>query len=738
MFAKRSLLGKNRDKGSSSVSSAPSSVVNGGNTSAQKGGSSESTDSAGSNRIPSDNTHFRSFRRGLRIGGASLHPKESSVPSDSNRTTVGGGRSGLSFTDDLDSQGDVCIRKGVRNCVVESGPLECEVDKSSAMIDGSLRSNVAPAGRQSERPQPEISESAFAESFMYMDVDGESLYPQSNDTGHENRYNHVESTSVYGNSTRRMLGLSSDDSGDETYYVSDRDSTNPPSATNCFDALPPFDSKEASRYLNGRLDEMREELSLLRRNIESCKGQIEDHRKVPNQYEPVMDGVRKNVDLFRSLASNARALGGLLHAKHGLLQEVLQTKYDNEKDIADASYCVHRWFLCDLLRIDGILCDYSCGYLDETDDDGLEVCHKVKRTFDTRADQLDDVLSKLKEMANHRAEELGNASVGPDNTSVCDAFMECFTLSSLYDDIVGIYPSSDLKPVEKDVMHDVADKYSTISNALAVYQSFKESHSEEFEQFRISERLRSVYELYVVADLVSWDPLAPCNDEVNKLSGREWFKFVSKFCPESLPQLVLDFIVPACINAIDTWNIADARQSLCLSSLLVETIKHLPPESRGDVIDKLTSHFLKIAELRLTVLCPNNIGKSFQDWYISGFWKFLLVRVASNLMYFSTIFTGATLSKLVLDGLFSARLLPTLDFNQMLDAFVVLQFFTHVKELSSHLRVQSRTNALIKATVHGIGARTWVDDLGVSLVFDRLKVSLTNDYYARTLNSIFG
>ncbi|GFE52731.1 GC-rich sequence DNA-binding factor 2, putative [Babesia ovis] len=647
----------------------------------------------------------QSFRRGLRTGSVSIKDNSGHASSSGAKNSVHGGRTGLSFTDDIDSSGEVCIRKGVINRIAEeSNPISD--DPLNSTVSSSLQSKAAPSG---------VAIPPKLDHVMFVDVDADDHFVPDDDMS----YSHLDTretrltceTSPYGDDhySHEVLSESSEDDASSIKNVTS-DSRAP---------IMFYDSTKASQHLQSRLNAIKDEVASLRQNLESYRKAAQVHRETPDQYKSIMQSVRTNLELFAILTEEARALGGLRHAKHGLVLESLQKLYEHQKDLADSNYCVYHWFLCDLLRIGGVTCDYSCGYLDETDDYGVDISQQVKRDFDKRLPQLHDIVSRLKEAVV--------GATGDAHTTPHDRLSLLFTVE-LPSELRGLYPIVSMVPPETNVLSDVVDRYTDITSALSSFQRLKESHQDHFEQLNISERLKSVYDLYVLMDLVQWDPLAAHSID-NELRQRPWFSFVKRFCPEVLPQLVLDRIVPHCVKAIDSWNIMDASQSQALCGFLVQTIENLPPDDRGSVIEMLTSTFLKVVESRIDVLCPSRFNSAFTDGYISGYYKFFILGIASNLMHFSNIFTAATLGNSVFNQLFLGRLVPTVDRHELLDAYVVVQFFRLTSPISPQLRVKNATNSRIRDIVCDIGKVDWTDGCGISRLLDRLGISVTKSNF---------
>ncbi|CDR96291.1 hypothetical protein, conserved [Babesia bigemina] len=749
MFAKRKLLGKNPDKGKPGAKSAPSpgnAAVN----SAPGGAEAPATAKVETTDVerpkPDGTTEKRSFRRGLRDGSGAAKEKAGAVSQQGGKGGRKSGMSGLSFNEDVKSHGDVSIRKGVTNTT--AAPVSHE---SNAPGVGSVGVNsdintphagTKPSrGKRGNRRKGRRGPST-AEKTLYLDVKGEKFDSQKPYDQHADNDITGMRTTGYFRYPRYDWdsGDMSSDSFDSYDYRRRAQQANRKPTVNIYEELSkPFTAADASRLMSQRLSALRKDLYEYTDEVDKAKQVVESKNKAPERLDAALSGITANVELFDMLVEEARVLGGLCSTKLAEVQKTLQEMHNSNKDYCDGIYCMYRWLLCDLLRIGGFDCDYSCGYLDEVDDDGNDLAKGVKRDFAKREQSLHSFIAHQKSLAQLRVgavlKEAGDASI---DRYMSEDVTACFTVSPSWPEWQALYPcSSPSRFKGADVMGDVCEKYKTLSSSISVFMNFKKSHMNEFVQLEVGERLKAVYRLYAMADVLTWDFFGDSRNAALGFVGSEWFGCVKNFCPEHLPQLVLEVVYPACLKAIETWDITNALQSRSLARLFIQTIENLPPDGRGASIDKLGSQFVKVLESRVGVLCPRVSRTTFKDGYIAGCWKFLIVQIARNVMHFSDVFTGNTLSKVLFDILFLDRLLPTLDFQLACDAFAVAQFLHVVKTLSPQLRLKNKVNAVIKSSSYAIAERNWDNRAGFSVVWDQLNVTLRNEDYLGILNGIF-
>ncbi|EDO07626.1 hypothetical protein BBOV_III000590 [Babesia bovis T2Bo] len=692
MFAKRSLLGKSRvsnNRNEAPVSGSREAV---GTTTTPDASSSLVNTST----LKSPST---SFRRGLLTGGI----PQSGIP----KPTAPGVRSGLSFTDDIDSISDVMIRKGVTNTT----------DVMSSNFD-SGNDGLPPSGIATHVSQVDNS-TVNLDSIMFVDVDSDSHFQRDHVIPHS--YSHATS--------RHDMPSDTSPQDDYTHFVQEvasdpEDGCPAPSFASDAVASYKFDAEQARELLYSRLNALSAETDSLRADLEYYTRQAQMHRSTPGEYEPIMASVRDNISLYTRLLDVSRALGGLHKAKRGLLQDLIARIQEHRKDVSDSAYCSYHWFLCDLFRIGGVTTDYGCDYLDEIDDYGQYTSQRVMRDFVNRVPHLDAILSSFKASIHSRGDSLIGSS------SLSRGIIDIMSITSVPPALRGMYPSS-VSSVTPDtnVLDDVSDTYKSINTSLSCFVDLKRDNHDLFQQLLISERLQPIYELYALMDLINWDPLSS-----GDLREREWFVFVKDFNPDGLSKVLIDIYVPLCLNAIDAWNILDYGQCHSLSRAIITIIDHISTDDRGNVIQRLTQSILKVAVSRLKLCCPSGISQQFNDWSISSCWKFLLVHLGANLMCFNSLFTAGTLSNIVLGQIFVERLLPVVDTNELLDAFAVLHFFRMTEGISSSLCTRNVTNRYIHDALSAIARSPWKDTIGITGLLHRLGISVSpSDYEALLL-----
>ncbi|GBE62761.1 PAX3- and PAX7-binding 1-like protein, putative [Babesia ovata] len=750
MFAKRKLLGKNPDKGKSGAKSAgplekDTANPTPGNADAAATAKAEKTDVESTK--PDGTTDKSSFRRGLRDGSAAVKAKAAAAPLQRGRGGRKGGMSGLSFKEDVKSHGDVSIRKGVTNTTaapesqVSSPPSVSSVGVKSGI--GKPHSGTKPRRGKNVNRRNRRGGPSNARNEPYLDVDGEKFNLKEQD---EDEYvgNFVPGTNTRGSFRSPPYDgdygdISSDSSSSDDYYRSVEQSRGRPTVNIYEELAKPFTAADAGRFMSQRLSALRKGLYEYTDEVDEAKKVVESKKKAPELLDAALSGITANVELFDMLAEEARVLGGLCSAKLSEAQKGLQEMHSSNTDFSESFYCMYRWLLCDILRIGGVECDYSCGYLDEVDDDGTDLAKGVKQDFSNREQTLHSFLAQQKSLTETRVGAIvKNLENAPIDRYMSEDVTACFTLSPSWQSLQAMYPCSSPNHFKgTDVLGDVCDKYKKLSSALSVFMKFKESHKNEFVQMEVGEHLKAVYRLYATADVLTWDLFGDSRNTALEFTGSEWYQCVKKFCPEYLPRLVLDVVYPVCLKAIETWDLTDLSQSRSLARFFILTIENLPSDGRAASIDKLSSHFVKVLESRVGVLCPKVRRNTFKDGYIAGCWKFLIVQIARNIMQFSGIFTGKTLSNVLFDILFVDRLLPALDFQLACDAFAVAQFFCVVESLSPQLRVKNNVNAIIKSSAYAIAKRNWDNRPGFTVVWDQLNVNLRNEDYSGILDRIF-
>ncbi|GIX62026.1 PAX3- and PAX7-binding protein 1 [Babesia caballi] len=746
MFNKRQFLGKNRDK--KTTGEIGNQKAGGDNRAAPDikaftESDPKYTKDIASDRHENDCSDQRSFRRGLRDGRVSLKSQFETAESHIKGPRKVG-RTGLSFTDDIDSHGDVSIRKGVTNKVIEPESQDsqpAEVDRGSGIVIGPRpRSDVSCGVRQPVPVKRHKEEVSPVESGFYVDLEGANCDFEQPYTDNVHSASGRIRVPVQDNpqlsDEARTMDIDSDYS-DDTMPLEEPCYRLPVNHICHAGAQTPMNAEEALRFLNGRLDDMREEVKTLREDLKAHKAMVQDHRKAPERYRSLMKEINSNVDLFSSLNDEARVLAGLRNAKIDRIQQVVKEVRDSHTELSDNEFRLYHWLQCDLLRMQGVSCDYSCGYLDETDDNGVNLSQKVKKGFESRLTELHELLEREKDRALSSIEFFLQRN-GPATVDNCMSrdITYCFTLDPVLDEDYDMYPSVPPTPCEADVLADVEDKYRSLPSALSTFEKFKETNPEGFAQLHIGERLRSIYQLFAMVDLITWHPIVNVVGDP-RLVEREWFKFVKRFSPESLPQLISDVMVPVCISAIEAFDITVRSCAKMLAQLMADTIEHLPQQGRSKTINLFTSRLLKVIESRLEMIFPKGAHFPSKEVAVASSWKFLVVSVAESLMSFKNIFTGATLANIVLDTLFVKLLLPALDFQLELDAFAVAQFFTFVADLKPQLRVNNKTNAVIKSAVYAIAENKWDTRSEYYFVFEKLNLKLTNEDYRRIVDEIF-
>ncbi|KAK1936845.1 hypothetical protein X943_001016 [Babesia divergens] len=749
MFTKRSFLGKSRSTTTSTGPSCSDSCGGTGRVSSAEVVLDATKSVKGDNYETDNDYELKSFRRGLRDGSIHVNVKLGSKQSAKSKAPSQGGRPGLSFTDDIDDCEHVVIRKGVTSIIADpeapdASPSTVEGDGGTKPSDASFAGKYGD-GKSRHNMKGSIISGNMARD-MYMDVDGERIGSISGLADAKLQHARKSVSTMRGvrkgETNRQMLGVVSADSDEEEleYYDTAEGDAVTYSGDSHQDMVTHFEYIDLSPFLSSRLSDIKAELQMLRSKLESKRQMAASYRSTPEKHQEVMKSIEESMSAYKSLNNEARALGGLRACKVDSVTKSLQGVYNNRKDISDCSYRMNRWLLCDVLRMIGIECDYSCGYLEETDDNGVDVSHTVRRQFESRLDLVEELTREQREYAMQAVDDFLKVNrVSTISTFMTDTITRCFTLQVPLDRLKQIYPSSlDLDVVDTNPMKDVVIKYKTLSGALSGFDDFKKRYPDDFIRLRIDERLQAIYQFYVLTDLLLWNPLNPSNDGTGgRLTEREWFLCLNRFHADSVGQLILDLIVPACINAIESWDVTSSLESAFLSQFLADTIANLPSDGRGSAIEKLSSVFMTVLDSRIGVLCLKDVGNLFKDSWVGGCLKFQIIQITSNVMRFSGIFTGNTLSKVVLDKLFINHLLPTLDFQTLMDAFAVAQFFTFIKAISPQLRIKNKTNAIVKSTAYNLGERNWESRFEVGGLLDRLQLRMTNAEYLHILDGVF-
>ncbi|KAK1444275.1 hypothetical protein BgAZ_101810 [Babesia gibsoni] len=745
MFAKRFFLGRSRTPATEAISEdkASEDAVESSSMPSRATQPSGTPVSDNDDSMAVDVEENFSFRRGIKDGRLKSEATSNRNTYHKDNESSQGGRPCLSFTDDMDDEG-VAIRKGIVSKMIDMDSPETDADENgddvvkSYTVKKLIKTKV---GTDLRRAMTKDGNADIING-MNLDVDGDSF--MDNDYGpvdFDVENNRIKRAVIGERGTlrnRQMFGVSLDADEEEMHYYDhpyeeekmQEDSINEP-----------YQYISVTPFLNSHMDKVRDEIEDLRRNITERRHKLNASQSTPKHYEEVMKSIEENLEMFSTLSKEAQALGGLMESKLAPVNKYINGLYNNRKDVSDSWYRMSRWLMCDFLRSMGIHANYSCGYLDETDDDGYDVATNIENTFESRIEKIQSIKSEQRKLALARAALQGQHEQDRSlHNGTKPSITECFTMDISVETMQNVYPHSlELEAIDVDMMDDVLSKYRSIKSALSAFANVKKEHADDFMQLKIAERLKPIYKLYALIDLLKWDPLereGGCQQ--GSLVEREWFQCVKNFSPEYIPTLMLEVMIPAAINAIESWNITSYSQSMLLSSLLADVIKNLPNDSIVGEIEKVSTVFFKTVESRVSVLCVKDIGNVIKDQSIAGYAKFQAVQISRNIMCFEKIFTPNNLTNVIFSKMFIEYLMPLLDFQQLMDALAVAQFFAFTASLSPQLMVKNKTNAIVKSTVYAISERNWQNSVDEEGVLEKLNLKFTNADYLSIIDKSFG
>ncbi|CAE8719593.1 unnamed protein product [Polarella glacialis] len=245
----------------------------------------------------------------------------------------------------------------------------------------------------------------------------------------------------------------------------------------------------------------------------------------------------------------------------------------------------------------------------------------------------------------------------------------------------------------KQIVADVAERFSSSSSVLRPLRAAKEKLQGEYKQAFVPEALPEVLGMYVEHSLLWWDPLRLCcpqslesgSDHVptwgpkkavcgTQLEGFDWFEDLASYTElmgdddpdgELVPKLVQQSIFPEVARRLrHCWDVTSLRQSERVASMLDECLLFEVDQSAAGFAGLLESALLRLQkgleEYAPEVFVPS---EALSKWYASSARKRLLWRsckIARCALQLEGRLPDEQLAQLVLSKVFASRIAPHL------------------------------------------------------------------------------
>uniref|UniRef100_A0A3B0NFF3 Uncharacterized protein n=1 Tax=Theileria annulata TaxID=5874 RepID=A0A3B0NFF3_THEAN len=480
------------------------------------------------------------------------------------------------------------------------------------------------------------------------------------------------------------------------------------------------------------------EVQILKRNLESNQTLLNQNIDKITKLEMEKAQLEKHLTVYSNLLETSSTLSSLVSSKLQTLLVTLDKIKKNRIEEIEYLLRMRRWLYCDFLRLSGVSnFDYNCGELEDIDEMGKDLSQTIERQFDRRLKGLDDIkndlvktsvrdsakfkFSSLKEYLTNKVRDLFTVKLGTNYT-----FSQ---LSELYE-----YEIS-LEQVDTNLMSDVTEEFCTISACLEPFLSFKETNPTEYNSLNLAGNLKNVILFFVKVSILTWDPLKQFD-----LKSLEWFNVLLKFDPNMLPLVVDEVLFLLSMNSIEYFDIESYEQSHNLAELLKFVMQNSSQDNKPNNVEKIISSLIKSINSKVSVVSfrLNSKDSSFMSSMISDpvvlhIIKFSYLNLIANLMCFSDILSGTTLSTMVVDDLFLNKLLPLLDFESAVDAFVVLNFYTLTLPISRLLQIKTKNTSIVKLTFQHFCESEWTSRSN-SDIFNSLSIPMNNKSFSKLIN----
>nr|PVC53464.1 hypothetical protein MACL_00000047 [Theileria orientalis] len=480
-----------------------------------------------------------------------------------------------------------------------------------------------------------------------------------------------------------------------------------------------------------------DELHILNKNLGSTNALLQQNTEKIAKLDTDQLELANRINSYFNLLEASRTLFSLVESKLPDLSRCLDKTRTNMIEETECLLRMRRWIYCDLLRLSGVNdVDYSCGELEDIDDMGKDLSITIGRTFLKRVESLqhfkqDLVKNSLKYSNKFTFKELEPYLVPEVRYLFTLKLGFNYTieqLSELYEYEIN------LERVNINWMDDVTDEYKSISRSLEVFRTLKRD-SDLLESFNFA-NLKDVFLFYVKASMLTWNPLN--NPHVEDF---EWFRVLMEFDPQLLPVIADEVLYSLALNCIEYFDIESYDQCNNLSQFLKFVLQNSGGANRSLIVEKITSSLHKSLQTKVSIV---TFGVNSQDSseklsnmldpVVCHILKFGYLNLVANVVCFSDFLSNATLATIAVDDLFLNKMLPLLDFNSALDAFLVLHFKRATEPLGRHLQIKTKNNSTVRLTFSRFSESVTTSPSN-SDVFNSLSVPMDSDTYTRLIGS---
>ncbi|UKJ88631.2 hypothetical protein MACJ_001875 [Theileria orientalis] len=481
-----------------------------------------------------------------------------------------------------------------------------------------------------------------------------------------------------------------------------------------------------------------DELHILNKNLGSTNNMLQQNTEKIAKLDTDQIELVNQINSYFNLLEASRTLFSLVESKLPELSRCLDKTRTNRIDETEYLLRMRRWIYCDLLRLSGVNeLDYGCGELEDIDDMGKDLSITIYRTFNSRVESLQHfkqnlVKNGLKHSSKFNFKDL-ESYLDPE---VRDLFTIKLGFNYTFEQLSELYEyEMNLERVDINLMDDVTDEYKSISRSLEVFRTLK-SGSDLLESFDFTNNLKDVFLFYVKTSILIWNPLV--NPNVESL---EWFRVAMEFDSHLLPAIVDEVLYFLALNCIEYFDIESYDQCNNLSQFLKFVLKNSGGTNRSMIVEKITSSLHKSLQTKVSILTFGvNPQDSFEspsltiDPVVGHVLKFGYLNLVANIVCFSDFLSNATLATFVVDDLFLNKMLPLLNFDSSLDAFLVLNFKMATAPLGKHFQIKTKNNSIVKLTFSRFSESlpTLVSN---SDIFNSLSVPMDSNTYTRLMSS---